>query len=229
MPASTGPYKLVQWVPNQQIVLERNEDYWGRWTGGEAGRIIVRIVSRVSTQLQMLHSGEADLTFATVPLRYGRDPETDPTSKWPSIGSWQYLPGPINTKRKQTDNLEVPPGAHSHYGLRDGLFADLCRSGVRAELERPWRCRGAKGADMPKFDLDKAKQLIEESGVPEDRQDHLGRLWRHRRAQERGAALPGQRQEGRRGCRDRPGRLGRHVGRQKKVETSFNVPFTPSP
>ena len=64
----TGPYKVTQWIPNQQIVLEKNPDYWGGWKGNEADRIIVRIVSEVSTQLQMLRSGEADMTFATLPF-----------------------------------------------------------------------------------------------------------------------------------------------------------------
>ena len=63
----TGPYKLVQWVPNQQIVLERNKDYWRGWKGNEPDRIIVKIVSEVSTQLQLLRSGEADMTFSTIP------------------------------------------------------------------------------------------------------------------------------------------------------------------
>lgn len=29
-PAGTGPYKLSEWQPSEQLVLERNEDYWGQ-------------------------------------------------------------------------------------------------------------------------------------------------------------------------------------------------------
>lgn len=28
--AGTGPYKFVEWVPDDRIVLERNEDWWGK-------------------------------------------------------------------------------------------------------------------------------------------------------------------------------------------------------
>ena len=164
----TGPYKLVQWVPNQQIVLERNEDYWGGWTGGEADRIIVRIVSEVSTQLQMLRSGEADLTFATVPFDMVETLKQDPNIKVAVVESWQYLPGPINTKKAPTDNLKFRQAlTHimDYETVSSQIYAGLASV---PKFGTPMAMPGAKELNMPKFDLDKAKQLIEESGVPED-------------------------------------------------------------
>ena len=29
----TGPYRIVEFEPEQQLVLERYDDYWGGWEG----------------------------------------------------------------------------------------------------------------------------------------------------------------------------------------------------
>ncbi len=162
----TGPYKLVQWAPNQQIVLERNKDYWGGWTGGEADRIIVRIVSEVSTQLQMLRSGEADLGFATIPFDMVETLKKDPALKVAVVDSWQYLQGPINTKKPPTDNLKIRKAIQhliDYDTITSQIYAGLAsvpKSGT------PMAMPGAKELNIPRFDIEKAKQLIEESGVP---------------------------------------------------------------
>src|SRR5438046_2693092 len=102
----TGPYKLVQWVTNQQIVLERNKDYWRGWKGNEPDRIIVKIVSEVSTQLQMLRSGEADMTFSTIPFDMVGTLQQDPKIKVDLFDSWMWVPGKINVAKAPTNNLK---------------------------------------------------------------------------------------------------------------------------
>jgi peptide/nickel transport system substrate-binding protein len=164
----TGPYKLVQWIPNQQIVLERNADYWAGWKGGEADRIIVRIVSEVSTQLQMLRSGEADLTFATIPFDMVETLKQDPNIKIDVVDSWQYLPGPINTKKPPTDNLKFRQAlTHimDYETVSKEIYAGLASV---PQGPTPLAMPGAQKYDMPKFDLELAKKLLDESGVPKD-------------------------------------------------------------
>lgn len=165
----TGPYKVVQWVPNQQIVLEKNADYWGGWKGGEADRIIVRIVSEVSTQLQMLRSGEADLTFATIPFDLVASLKQDPNIKVDVVESWQYLPGPINVKKPPTDNLKFRQAlTHimDYETVAKQIYAGLASV---PQGPTPMALPGAMKYDMPKFDLALAKKLLDESGVPKDK------------------------------------------------------------
>ena len=164
----TGPYKLTQWVPNQQIVLEKNADYWGGWKGGEADRIIVRIVSEVSTQLQMLRSGEADMTFATIPFDMVGTLQQDPNIKIDVVDSWQYLPAPINTQLPPTNNLKFRQAlTHimDYETVSKQIYAGLASV---PEGPTPMAMPGAKKYDMPKFDLAMAKQLLQDSGVPQD-------------------------------------------------------------
>ena len=162
----TGPYKLVQWVPNQQVVLERNKDYWGGWTGGEADRIIVRIVAEVSTQLQMLRSGEADMTFATIPFDMVETLKQDPNIKVAVVDSWQYLISPINVKKPPTDNPKIRQAILrliDYDTIATQIYAGLASVPKSAY---PMAMPGAKELNIPKFNIEEAKKLIEESGVP---------------------------------------------------------------
>jgi peptide/nickel transport system substrate-binding protein len=61
----TGPYRLAQWDPANEIILEKFADYWG--DAAAFDRIIFRNVADSSTRLQLLETGEADLAFTVDP------------------------------------------------------------------------------------------------------------------------------------------------------------------
>ena len=61
----TGPYSLTQWDISNEIIIEKNPDYWGEPVSFE--KIVFRNVADTSTQLQLLETGEADLAFAVDP------------------------------------------------------------------------------------------------------------------------------------------------------------------
>lgn len=55
----TGPYKFVEWVRDDRIVLERNESYWG--AKPDAGRVTIRPIPEGATRVAALLSGEVDV------------------------------------------------------------------------------------------------------------------------------------------------------------------------
>ena len=57
----TGPYKIVQFDPGQQLVMEKNEGYWGGWEGEHFDRIVLRVVVEPATRRQLLEQGEGDI------------------------------------------------------------------------------------------------------------------------------------------------------------------------
>ena len=63
--AGSGPYKLVSWTPNVELVLEKNENYWGET--GNVDRYIIREIPDSNTQIQMLEKGEIDIAFTLSP------------------------------------------------------------------------------------------------------------------------------------------------------------------
>jgi peptide/nickel transport system substrate-binding protein len=58
-PVGTGPFKFVRWVKDDQIVLERNDDYWGE--KAKLDRIILKSIPEPSSRLMALQSGTVDI------------------------------------------------------------------------------------------------------------------------------------------------------------------------
>jgi peptide/nickel transport system substrate-binding protein len=66
----TGPFRLVEFVPGDRIVLTRNEDYWGEkphWA-----RVVMRVVTNDSARVAMLLSGDAAIIDAVPPDNLAR-------------------------------------------------------------------------------------------------------------------------------------------------------------
>jgi len=56
----TGPYKLVQFVPNERTIFERNDDYWGE--PAKIKRVIWLDIVEWSTRQTMILAGDIDAT-----------------------------------------------------------------------------------------------------------------------------------------------------------------------
>jgi peptide/nickel transport system substrate-binding protein len=62
MPVTTGPYKVREWLPNDRLVLERNEFYWRE---GYPKIDVVEIleVPNDNTRVSMIKAGEVDVAL----------------------------------------------------------------------------------------------------------------------------------------------------------------------
>lgn len=74
-PVGTGPYKFVEWILGQRLVLEANDDYWGGRPSVD--RLVYRPIPEASTRLAELQAGTVDII---VQLNYDAIPlvEADP-------------------------------------------------------------------------------------------------------------------------------------------------------
>ena len=55
----TGPYRWVRWTPSQDVVLERNPDYWGAKEPWD--RVTFRFISNDSARVAALLAGDIDI------------------------------------------------------------------------------------------------------------------------------------------------------------------------
>ena len=58
-PVGTGPYKFVKWEKDQDIVLVRNDQYWG--TKALTKNVIFKFIKDNSARVVALNNGEADI------------------------------------------------------------------------------------------------------------------------------------------------------------------------
>jgi peptide/nickel transport system substrate-binding protein len=58
-PIGSGPFKFVQWVRDERLVLERNPDYWQG--ASDVSRVTFRFIPEFSARLAALLSGEIDI------------------------------------------------------------------------------------------------------------------------------------------------------------------------
>jgi len=57
----TGPYTLVSWTHDQELVYEKFDDYWRGWDGQHVDQIVHRIVKEPATIRLLLERGEIDI------------------------------------------------------------------------------------------------------------------------------------------------------------------------
>jgi peptide/nickel transport system substrate-binding protein len=58
-PVGTGPYKFVKWSKGQNVVLIRNDEYWGE--KAKIKNVVFRFIADNSARVLALNNGEADM------------------------------------------------------------------------------------------------------------------------------------------------------------------------
>lgn len=167
--AGTGPYMVDKWDKSQQVVLKMNPGYWGGRQGAHFERAIIKVVTEKSTQIQMIKSGEADFASlvpvdALAGLKKNKDIEILTPASWKNS---QFL---INTKKAPTDNLKIRRAilhAWDWDAVVNGIYNGLAKVATGPVPGSMWG--HDKGWVNPEFNLDKAKKLVAESGVPADK------------------------------------------------------------
>lgn len=61
-PVGTGPFRMVEWVRDSRIVLEKNGAYWME-QAPRLDRITMNIIPETSVQVQSLAAGQVDIVF----------------------------------------------------------------------------------------------------------------------------------------------------------------------
>lgn len=162
----TGPFRLVEWNPGESIIMEAFDGYWGE--GPFLDGIEYRIFGDQDAMDSAFESGVVDLIFL---------PRTDSAVRFIDAGGviveapagaiidqWR-----INPDRPPFDNYDVRL-AMNYASDNDALNAAIY-GGLGTTLRLPYAPTSPAYdqalADSLEFDLDRARELLENSGVPE--------------------------------------------------------------
>lgn len=102
----TGPYKVRKWVPQQEVILERFDEYWRGWDNTSPRDISISTVTASTTQLQLIQSGDGDI-LRQPPLDVIGRLEKDPQINIVRYKSFESIVGLLNLRRPPTDSAAV--------------------------------------------------------------------------------------------------------------------------
>lgn len=160
--AGSGMYKLVEWQRNEQLVLERNEDWWGPKPAFK--RIVYKPVPDAATRLVMLEKGEVDVVtsipaFEVARLKQNQELKVIETS---SVRAMFFA---FHMAKPPVDNVKVRQAINMAVDV-DGI--------IQAVLEGYGeRARSVLTPNLPfyhagynfDYDLAAAQNLLQEAGV----------------------------------------------------------------
>jgi peptide/nickel transport system substrate-binding protein len=163
-PTGTGPYKFVSWQRDGQLVLTRNDDYWG---GKPAIKeILTRKVSEDAARVSGLLAGQGDV-INNVPVEEIARIEGNPKTRIERAQGQRMYFLALNPVFKPFDNKLVRQAFN--YAIDPSVIIKHIYEGNGYVMDGPV-ASNVIGAD-PKIkryplDVKKAKQLLAEAGYP---------------------------------------------------------------
>ena len=160
--AGSGPFSIRDWRANEIVVMERNENYYGEKPA--LARVIYRHVKESATQRLMLEAGDVDVARNLEPgdlEAVSKNP--DLTTASAAKGTVYYIS--LNQKNEKLAKPEVRE-AFKYLVDYDAIGSTLLK-GV-GEVRQTYQAKGVLGAleENPyKFDVAKAKELLEKAGL----------------------------------------------------------------
>ena len=161
-PVGTGPFRFVEWVRNQRVVLERYNDYFQGPPSIE--RVVIRIIPEGATAMAELMAGSADMVFE-VSTQFADQfrPGSGMTLEHFSTFSLMYLS--FDMREEPFNDVRVRRAIN--YAIDNQALITMAWSGFGQQLRGPLPpfVNGVNDTltGYP-FDLERARALMAEAG-----------------------------------------------------------------
>lgn len=165
----TGPYKFDSWIPNQEVTLIKNEQYWGKVP--QIDQVIYKGIPEAKTQIMMLKNGELDMA-RLLPADQVAELKSDPNI--------QVHTGPIlrnrniilNTTKEPFDDIKVRQAIN--YAIDKQAISEYVMGGIDEAAKgafpsiSSWANPKVEGYD---YNPGKAEELLSQAGWKDTNQD----------------------------------------------------------
>ena len=160
----TGPYKLAKWDKDNEMILERFDDYFGGVMPTKT--IDILIVSDANARQVALETGEIDMSsVSTSQVPVLREKPGVKIWAFDSIGSRGLQFNCANEYLKDTRLRQAVSYAIDRQAIVDALYSDVGETASTAPVNpRVW---GYHNFGMIQQDQEKAKQLMADAGYPD--------------------------------------------------------------
>src|SRR5262245_5321517 len=170
-PVGTGPFRFVSFASGDKLQVQRNESYWQMGADGKPlpylDAITYRVIVEATTQFNEMRAGTSDFAMNIL----GRNV---PAAK--QIAHARYIESPFSGNKRQYFFNSLKPPFQDNLPLRQAVHHAVDRDAIAKAVGGgfgfvlPYEfVPGAIGYDTSvpfyEFDLQKAKQRLQEAGV----------------------------------------------------------------
>jgi peptide/nickel transport system substrate-binding protein len=164
-PIGSGPFKFGEWTANQRLILERNPDFPAALGGqAKAARVVFRIIPEASTMLTELLTGGVHVDIPVMPDQIEQIKGSGQTKLFSFAGRTVYYLGWNNTRPIFKD-ATVRRALALAINRQELISALLQGEGkIATSTIPPYSPLYPKSIEPLPYDLEQAKQLLEQSG-----------------------------------------------------------------
>lgn len=162
----TGPFQMVSYTPNTQLVLKRNDNYWNKDGAAKVADLTIRYMPEQSAQIAALKSGQIDLMFPSAEGKLQLKGDAAITTV--QVSSTNTLRLNINTNRAPFNNVDVRRAISLALNRAEIVQGALLGEGAPSAQLPPSYTWAPKLADLKyqKHDVAQAKALLAKAGYP---------------------------------------------------------------
>jgi peptide/nickel transport system substrate-binding protein len=162
----TGPFKFKEWVSGDHVTVDKNPDYWDTANAAHVDSIVFKPYGDQTAEFNALQSGEVDFAQTIAPVD-AESAKGDANLQIVDRGESCNLGNlAINSsgKYKPVDNLKIRQAIG--YAVNKQSYIDAFYAGQAKPADNwmPPATQFYKALNLPTYDPNKAKQLIQESG-----------------------------------------------------------------
>ena len=176
---SNGPFKLVQWDMKDQLVFEKNENYWNKDEVKLPG-VVFKLVTDQNTAYASLKSGDFDMVDTVPPAEIENGKNEGLVTIYPNLATYMLV---LNVGKQDTLSEDVKK-ALSNAKVRRALTLAIDRKGIVENVTKAGQVpaysfvpqgilneNGEEFATKEYFDanvanIEEAKKLLAEAGYP---------------------------------------------------------------
>lgn len=175
-PIGTGPFKFVKWEKNKVLILEANTDYWQEGKP-HLNRVVFRYFSNYGTMLLALKKGKIDVIPWEIPATDVEDLKSDPEIQVEVNPNLYYRWINFNVSGANPALAKRKVRLALNYAIDRQFLVDLIHRGYASPgvqiVQKATPYWFDDNLSPYKFDLEYARQLLEESGYTDRDNDGI--------------------------------------------------------
>lgn len=162
----TGPFKVVSYSPNSELVLQRNDNYWNTSAAPKYAKLKIKYMPDQSAQIAALQSGQIDLMFPSA--ESALQMQGNKNVQIATVPSTNTVRLNVNNGRKPLDNVDVRRAmslALNREEIVKGAFLGQAVPSTQLPPSTPWAVP-VDQQPYQKQDIAQAKALLAKAGYP---------------------------------------------------------------